>query len=89
MSLIETLRTNTDTIIGETELEDRLHGNRPLRVKLGVDPTRPDLTFGHLVGFNKLRQLQDLGHEAILIICDVNLVKLSNMCCMLGYWLQR
>lgn len=70
MSLIETIRQNTDTIIGETELEDRLHGNRPLRVKLGVDPTRPDLTFGHLVVFNKLRQFQDLGHEAILIIGD-------------------
>ncbi len=70
MSLIETIRTNTDTLIGEAELEDRLHGNRPLRVKLGVDPTRPDLTFGHLVVFNKLRQFQDLGHEAILIIGD-------------------
>ena len=70
MSLIETIRTNTETVIGETELEDRLHGNRPLRVKLGVDPTRPDLTFGHLVVFNKLRQFQDLGHEAILIIGD-------------------
>lgn len=70
MSLIETVRTNTDTIIGEAELEDRLHGNRPLRVKLGVDPTRPDLTFGHMVVFNKLRQFQDLGHEAILIIGD-------------------
>jgi tyrosyl-tRNA synthetase len=70
MSLIETIRTNTDTVIGDTELEDRLHGNRPLRVKLGVDPTRPDLTFGHLVVFNKLRQFQDLGHEAILIIGD-------------------
>ncbi len=70
MSLIETIRTNTDTIIGEAELEDRMHGNRPLRVKLGVDPTRPDLTFGHLVVLNKLRQFQDLGHEAILIIGD-------------------
>jgi tyrosyl-tRNA synthetase len=70
MSLIETIRTNTETIIGEAELEDRMHGNRPLRVKLGVDPTRPDLTFGHLVVFNKLRQFQDLGHEAILIIGD-------------------
>ena len=70
MSLIETIRTNTDILIGETELEDRLRGNRPLRVKLGVDPTRPDLTFGHLVVFNKLRQFQDLGHEAILIIGD-------------------
>jgi len=70
MSLIQTIRTNTDTIIGEAELEDRMHGSRPLRVKLGVDPTRPDLTFGHLVVFNKLRQFQDLGHEAILIIGD-------------------
>ena len=70
MSLIETIRTNTDTVIGDTELEDRMHGNRPLRVKLGVDPTRPDLTFGHLVVFNKLRQFQDIGHEAVLIIGD-------------------
>ncbi len=70
MSLIETIRNNTETIIGEAELEDRMHGNRPLRVKLGVDPTRPDLTFGHLVVFNKLRQFQDLGHEAVLIIGD-------------------
>jgi tyrosyl-tRNA synthetase len=70
MSLIDTIRTNTDTVIGDTELEDRLHGGKPLRVKLGVDPTRPDLTFGHLVVFNKLRQFQDLGHEALLIIGD-------------------
>lgn len=70
MSLIDTIRSNTDTIIGEAELEDRMQGNRPLRVKLGVDPTRPDLTFGHLVVFNKLRQFQDLGHEAVLIIGD-------------------
>ncbi len=70
MSLIQTISINTDTIIGESELEDRLHGNRPLRIKLGVDPTRPDLTFGHLVVFNKLRQFQAMGHEAILIIGD-------------------
>lgn len=70
MSLIDTIRQNTDSIIGEAEMEDRLHGSRPLRVKLGVDPTRPDLTFGHLVVFNKLRQFQDLGHEAVLIIGD-------------------
>ena len=70
MSLTDTIRINTETVIGETELEDRLNGNKPLRVKLGVDPTRPDLTFGHLVVFNKLRQFQDLGHEALLIIGD-------------------
>lgn len=70
MSLIDTIRKNTDTLIGETELLERLQGKRRLKVKLGVDPTRPDLTFGHLVVFNKLRQFQDLGHEAILIIGD-------------------
>jgi len=70
MSLIDTIRINTENVIGEAELEDRLHGSKPLRVKLGVDPTRPDLTFGHLVVFNKLRQFQDLGHEALLIIGD-------------------
>lgn len=70
MSLIDTIRTNADAVIGDTELEDRMHGSKPLRVKLGVDPTRPDLTFGHLVVFNKLRQFQDLGHEAMLIIGD-------------------
>jgi tyrosyl-tRNA synthetase len=70
MSIIDTIRTNTDTMIGETELEERLRGSKPLRIKLGVDPTRPDLTFGHLVVFNKLRQFQDLGHEALLIIGD-------------------
>ena len=70
MSRIDTIRTNTDTIIGEDELLGRLNSEQSLRVKLGVDPTRPDLTFGHLVVFNKLRQFQDLGHKAILIIGD-------------------
>ncbi|MCD8481762.1 MAG: tyrosine--tRNA ligase [Verrucomicrobia bacterium] len=41
-----------------------------MRIKLGVDPTRPDLTFGHMVVFNKLRQFQDLGHIAVLVIGD-------------------
>ena len=40
----------------------------PLKVKLGVDPTKPDLHLGHSVMLRKLRQFQDLGHEAILII---------------------
>lgn len=70
MSLIKTIRENADTLIGDVELEERLHESRPLRVKLGVDPTRPDLTFGHLVVLNKLRQFQDLGHEALFVIGD-------------------
>lgn len=64
------LKQNVDALHSEDELRSKLAEGRPLRVKLGVDPTRPDLTFGHMVVFNKLRQFQDLGHEAILIIGD-------------------
>ncbi len=64
------LLENADTIIGEEELLENLSSGRKLKIKFGVDPTRPDLTFGHLVVFNKLRQFQDAGHEAILLIGD-------------------
>jgi tyrosyl-tRNA synthetase len=64
------LKQNVDTLIDEEDLLKKLKEGRKLRIKLGVDPTRPDLTFGHLVVFNKLRQFQDLGHEAILLIGD-------------------
>lgn len=69
--LPDSLLSGIETIIGADELAQRFaEAKRPLRVKFGVDPTRPDLTFGHMVVFNKLRQFQDLGHEAILIIGD-------------------
>jgi len=61
---------NTEVIIGEEELSKNIQDGRKLNVKFGVDPTRPDLTFGHLVVFNKLRQFQDAGHTAILLIGD-------------------
>jgi len=70
MSLHESISRNTEAFIGREELEERLKGGKRLRVKLGVDPTRPDLTFGHLVVLNKLRTFQDLGHDAVLIIGD-------------------
>ena len=60
-----------DTIIGRDELEKKLSSGKKLKIKLGVDPTRPDLHFGHLVVFNKLKQFQDLGHDAILLIGDL------------------
>src|SRR5690606_628228 len=44
--------------------------NRPLRVKLGLDPTAPDIHLGHTVVLNKMRQLQDLGHTVIFLIGD-------------------
>lgn len=59
-------------IVPEQELIEKLKKskkeNKPLRVKLGVDPTRPDLHLGHSVILRKMRQFQDLGHEVILII---------------------
>jgi tyrosyl-tRNA synthetase len=57
-------------IISEAELREKLALGRPLRVKLGADPTSPDLHLGHTVALRKLRQFQELGHEAILIIGD-------------------
>ena len=57
-------------VISREELTKKLSAGRPLRVKLGVDPTAPDIHFGHTVGLQKLRQYQDLGHEGILIIGD-------------------
>src|SRR3954468_1600301 len=57
-------------IISEAELANKLALGRPLRVKLGVDPTSPDLHLGHAIILRKLRQFQDLGHDAILIIGD-------------------
>jgi tyrosyl-tRNA synthetase len=57
-------------IISEDELREKLALGRPLRVKLGVDPTTPDIHLGHSIVLRKLRQFQDLGHQAVLIIGD-------------------
>ncbi|MFM8886221.1 MAG: tyrosine--tRNA ligase, partial [Chthoniobacterales bacterium] len=57
-------------VISCEELKKKLSSGRPLRVKLGVDPTAPDIHFGHTVSLQKLRQFQDLGHQAVLIIGD-------------------
>jgi tyrosyl-tRNA synthetase len=54
----------------ERKLENSLRTNTPLKVKLGCDPSRPDLHLGHSVVLRKLRQFQDLGHQAILIVGD-------------------
>lgn len=64
------LKRGTDRIISEQELLAKLKLGRPLNVKLGVDPTAPDIHLGFTVGLSKLRQFQDLGHQAILIIGD-------------------
>ncbi|MEC9375458.1 MAG: tyrosine--tRNA ligase [Pseudomonadota bacterium] len=60
----------TDEILVLDELREKLNLKRPLRIKAGFDPTAPDLHLGHTILINKLRQFQDLGHEAIFLIGD-------------------
>ena len=57
-------------VLSEKELLEKLGYARPLRIKLGVDPTAPDIHFGHTVVIEKLRQFQQLGHQAVLLIGD-------------------
>jgi tyrosyl-tRNA synthetase len=64
------LRQGAAQIISEGELRDKLALGRPLRIKLGVDPTTSDIHLGHTIVLRKLRQFQDLGHQAVLIIGD-------------------
>ena len=64
------LRQGSAQIITESELREKLALGRPLRVKLGVDPTTSDIHLGHTIVLRKLRQFQDLGHQAVLIIGD-------------------
>jgi tyrosyl-tRNA synthetase len=64
------IRRGTAEIIREEELAKRLAEGRPLRIKAGFDPTAPDLHLGHTVLLNKLKQFQDLGHEALFLIGD-------------------
>ncbi len=71
---METVRRGCDELLVEQEFLAKLvaseKSGQPLRVKLGLDPTAPDLHFGHTVVLNKLRQLQDLGHTVIFLIGD-------------------
>src|SRR5258705_406008 len=66
----EILTRGVDQIIGLNELEQASAGSAKLRIKFGVDPTRPDLHIGHAVALRKLRKFQDLGHTVIFLIGD-------------------
>ena len=73
MNANETLavfQRGTDEILPLDELKKKLEKNKPLRIKAGFDPTAPDLHLGHTVLINKLKQLQDLGHEILFLIGD-------------------
>jgi tyrosyl-tRNA synthetase len=67
---IHVIASGTAAIHTVEALAEKLRGGRRLRIKLGVDPTAPDLHLGHAVPLRKLRQFQDLGHEVVLIIGD-------------------
>ena len=67
---INLLKRGTVEIFTEQELAEKLKAGRQLRIKLGLDPTSPDIHLGHTVVLRKMRQFQDLGHKAVLIIGD-------------------
>ena len=64
------IHRGAEELIGEEGLIEKLKQGKTLRVKLGMDPTAPDLHLGHTVVLNKLRQFQDLGHTVIFLIGD-------------------
>ncbi len=67
---LEIIKRGVDELIVEAELRKKLETGRKLRIKLGLDPTAPDLHLGHTVVLNKMRQMQDLGHQVIFLIGD-------------------
>lgn len=69
-TVLAELKRGVDEILSEADLIEKLKENRPLRVKLGADPTAPDIHLGHTVVLNKLRQFQQFGHEVIFLIGD-------------------
>ena len=67
---LSVLTSGAAKVLSEKQLLEKLKLGRPLRIKLGVDPTAPDIHFGHTVALEKLRQFQQLGHQAVLLIGD-------------------
>lgn len=67
---LDVIKRGCDELLVEAELVEKLKTGRPLRVKTGFDPTAPDLHLGHTVLLNKMRQIQDLGHEIVFLIGD-------------------
>lgn len=68
--ILAELKRGTEEVLVETELLERLSFDRPLRIKVGFDPTAPDLHIGHTVIINKMRQFQQLGHDVVFLIGD-------------------
>lgn len=69
-TVLAELKRGVEEILSEADLIEKLKENRPLKIKLGADPTAPDIHLGHTVVLNKLRQFQQLGHEVYFLIGD-------------------
>ena len=67
---LEIIKQGIEEIIGEDDLVQKLKDNKKLTIKVGFDPTAPDLHLGHTVVLRKMRQFQDLGHKVIFLIGD-------------------
>src|SRR5438105_12825716 len=67
---VDLLAAGAVDLINEAELRRKLGSGRPLRAKLGLDPSRPDIHIGHAVVLRRLRDFQELGHTAVLIVGD-------------------
>ena len=70
LSIDHVLKRGVAEIISEEGLRKRMGAGRPLRLKMGFDPSKPDLHLGHAVGIRKLRQFQEMGHQVVLIVGD-------------------
>ena len=67
---LQIIKQGIDEIIGEDDLVQKLKDKKILTIKVGFDPTAPDLHLGHTVILRKMRQFQDLGHKVIFLIGD-------------------
>ena len=70
MADLDILKLGAEEVLPEGALEEQLAAGDPLRVKLGIDPTAPDIHLGHVVVLTKLAQFQQQGHQVVLIIGD-------------------
>lgn len=70
MIALETIKRGTSEILVEHELIAKLKKNKPLKIKVGFDPTAPDLHLGHTVLLTKMKQFQDLGHDVVFLMGD-------------------
>ena len=70
MEKLDSIKRKAVQIISEEDLEKKLKSGKKLTIKLGADPSRPDLHLGHTVVLRALRQFQEMGHEVVFIIGD-------------------